>query len=333
MHLLHAQTPLEDDRKLSEYSIPEGGIISALFEPDVDINIEVRSRHQAQNLTISNTTSVMTLKVQICGVIRCSMVPERLEFRFGNITLENPVPLHFYGIKDGSRLYLVKPYIQVMVENNNGDLICWRLDRKDTIKEVKVELTTSFNNVSTKQLHLYVVRDGQTFDELDDDEETVGNCKIKDDDNLYLLTYKWTSGKTVTVTQKGRKLQGFENDDTCLGIKVKVQDQLGLPVATLKVFRADHVKEVLRHEVKSYFHQGKPRLCLNDDEKPFIRRDQYQLAVVTEEELQAEAPQKEQEWKAEQERKKQEEEKKAKQGREVCSIFLRDYKIGTGIYN
>ena len=295
---------MEDDRKLSEYSLPEGATISALFEPDMDVNIEVSSRHHAQNVTICNATSVMALKVQICDAWKCGVAPEKLEIRLGDVRLEDPMPLHFYGINDGSKLDLVKPYIRVTVENNQGDLMCWRLDRKDTIREVKVELATSLNNVSTKQLHLYVVSNGHNFDELDDDEQTVENYKIKDDDSLYLLTYKWTPDKTVTVTKNGKKLQSVEADDTCLGIKVKVQDQLGMPVSTLKVFRADHISKEHRHEVKRYFHEGKRLQCLTDD----INKGTYHLAVVTEEELQAEVPKIEEEWKAEQERKREEEE-------------------------
>ena len=43
---------MEDDRKLSEYSLTEGATISALFEPDVDINIEVSNGNQTPKLTI-----------------------------------------------------------------------------------------------------------------------------------------------------------------------------------------------------------------------------------------------------------------------------------------
>ena len=73
LRFLHAQAPMDDDRKLCEYSLPEGATISALFEPDVDISIEVSTRHQTQKLTISNATSVMALKVQVCGVMNVAL--------------------------------------------------------------------------------------------------------------------------------------------------------------------------------------------------------------------------------------------------------------------
>ena len=122
---------MEDDRKLSEYSLPEGAMISALFEPDVDINVEVKMGFQVESATVLNTTSVMALKVKICDVMMCGMAPEKLEVRMGDVTLENPMPLHFYGVKDGTKLDLLKPYVGVTIENNFGNKIYWRLRRND----------------------------------------------------------------------------------------------------------------------------------------------------------------------------------------------------------
>ena len=148
MRLLHAQAPISDDRKLSEYSIPEGSTISALFEPDVDINIEVNIGHKTQKLTVPNSTSAMVLKVQIRGVMRCGVAPEKLEIRLGDVTLEDLMPLHFYGVKNESTLSVLKPYVIVSIEDNHGDVICKRLNRKDTIQEVKVKLSSSTRSPS-----------------------------------------------------------------------------------------------------------------------------------------------------------------------------------------
>ena len=138
MRLLHAHAPMRDDRKLSEYSIPEGATISALLEPDVDINIEVSIGHKTQKLTVPNSTSAMALKVQISGVMKCGVAPEKLEITLGDLTLEDSMPLHFYGVKNGSTLSILKPYVIVSIEDNHGDVICKRLNWKDTIQEVKV---------------------------------------------------------------------------------------------------------------------------------------------------------------------------------------------------
>ena len=264
---------MEDDRKLCEYSLPEGTTISALFEPDVDINIEVSTRNQMQKLTVSNTMSVMALKVQICGVMRIGVAPEKLEIRLEEVTLEDPMPLHFYRIVDGSKLEAVKPYVNVMVETNHGTEIYWCLDRKDTIRKVKAELATSFINaganpnggVKIEQFHLYLVTGGQNFDELNDN-ETVEKCKIEEGDRLYLLSYMWTRKLDVTLNLDGRNLWGLEKDDTCLGVKVKIQDQTGAPARTIKLTRLAEYKGEEGHRYKQ-------ATGVSDDEFPFYYKE------------------------------------------------------------
>ena len=288
---------MEDDRKLCEYSLPEGATISALFEPDVDINIEVNSRHQTQKLTVSNATSVMALKVQICGVMKCGVAPEKLKIRLEDVTLVDPMPLHFYRIKDGFKLEAVNPYVNVILENTKGNEMYWRLNRKDTIRDVKIKIPTRSTgseeilNDSTKveQLRLFLVTDGQKFDELDDD-KTVESYKIQEDERLYLLNYKWTQKLKVILKMAGRRLWGLEKDDTCLGVKVKAQDQTGMPVSAIKLVRLVEYKwgavpyNLLHGGTGFLYRQVYKKLTeISDEEKPFNYKEP--LSVVTEEEL------------------------------------------------
>ena len=140
--LLQGQTVLEDDRKLSEYSLPEGAIISALFEPDVDVEIKINMGPKVYRIKVSNATSIVAVKVKVCNGTKCGIPPERLEVRLGDINLEEAMPLHFYNITEGSLLMFLKPYIGVRIENNYGTIVYWRINRKDTIREVKVKLDT-----------------------------------------------------------------------------------------------------------------------------------------------------------------------------------------------
>ena len=339
MRLLHAQAQMEDDRKLSEYSLPEGAVISALFEPDVDIDIVVFMGFQAEKLTVSNITSIKVLKTLIRGAIRSGVTPEKLEIRLGDVTLEDMMPLHFYRIQDGSRLELLKPYIGVTIENNFGKRIYWRLKRKDLIKDVKVNVASrqkfvepqfghSGNEMSkdglitSEGLRIYLATDDLNFNELDDD-ETVDSCELKDGDYLFLLFYRWLSEDgAVRVRETGMALQGVEAGDTILGIKLRVQDQMGLEVPALNVF----VKENLFDDLTDYFHRGQRKRVFTDYEKPFDEDSQFCLIVITDEELQAEAPRIAEEWKAELERKqerKKRKEKKLKQSSAKSKITCR----------
>ena len=223
VRLLHGQIVLEDDRKLCEYSLLEGATISALFEPDVDVEIKINMGPKVWRIKVSNATSIMALKVRICSGIKCGIPPERLEVRLGDTILEDAMPLHFYSITEGSLLMLLKSYVGVRIENNHGTVVYWRINRKETIKEVKAKLATikssdasserkfSFSQQGTQfngqvsgghpnddgmdvdGMRLYLVVDGK-FEELDDS-ETVEDYKIKDDDSLYLLIYRWKNAR------------------------------------------------------------------------------------------------------------------------------------------
>ena len=324
---------MEDDRKLCEYSLPEGATISALFEPDVDINIEVNTRHQTQKLTVSNATSVMALKAQICGVMRCGVEPEKLEIRLGDITLEDSMPLHFYGVKEGSQLEAMKHHVNVTLENTKGTEIYWRLNRKDTIRDIKIKLPTMSNRpgeypdstAKEEQVRLFLVKDGQNFYELDDD-KTVDGSKIKEDDTLYLLSYKWTKKMKVTVMKTGRDVRGCELDDTCLVIKVKAQDQTGMPVSTIKLTRLVEYKWVeCPPKIYKYVHKYEQlKEISNDEEVPFNYKEP--LYVVSEEEIKEDAARVEKEEKEWREKVREEENRpdrndRARERRKLGSLY------------
>ena len=322
VRLLQWQTVLEDDRKLSEYLLPEGASISALFEPDVDVEIKINVGPKVWLMKVSNATSIMALKVRVCSGIKCGIPPERLEVRLGDTILEDAMPLHFYGITEGSLLMLLKPYIGVRIENNHGTVVYWRINRKETIREVKAKLATikssdasservfSFSQKGTQfngqvserhpnddgmdvdGMRLYLVVDGK-FDELEDS-KTVGNCKIKDDDRLYLLIYRWTEECKVELLKTGRMLCGVEETDTCLGIKVKLQDQLGIPVHMLKLFKRERVRgswflESIKATVKDYY----PKKEIDDKEKR--ANTTITLVAITQEELKVEGARRQEE--------------------------------------
>ena len=186
-------------------------------------------------MTLSNAISVKGLKVQICDVMRFGLMPQELEIRLGDVTLEDQMPLHFYGIKNGSKVDAVKFCIGVTVENNNRTEIYWNVDKRQAISDVKVKLTETLSSVpmNLQGTQLYFVRQNQKYDVLTDG-KTLENYDINDGDNLYLLSYKWSKKCNVIVTKTKRKLHGVEREDICLGIKVKMQHQLGIPASTIK---------------------------------------------------------------------------------------------------
>ena len=148
-----------------------------------------------------------------------------------------------------------------------------------------------------KSMRLYCEVDGK-FDELDD-HKTVENYKIKDGDNLLMLTYTWTLNEgDVKVLKTGRKIHGAELEDTCLAIKLRAQDQVGVPVKDIRLF---------------YMQQGTCTLIM-DEERP-LRNGRAPLVVATEDEFQAEVTRVEEE-----KARKLEQRKEAKRQREQSAL-------------
>ena len=293
-------------------------MISALFEPEVDINVEVSTACLTKKLSLSNATPVMTLKSQICNAFKYAVQFKTMQLRFGGEILNQNLPIHFYGIIDSCQLEVVKPYIGVKIENNHGNAIYWRLHKKETIKEVKVRLASakSASSMATRKLRhheeysdygdsdkivsevkidgvsaegtcLYIITEDRFFKELDDD-EIVENYKIKDGDNLYLLTYRWViNDGNVTLMKTGAKIWGVEPDDTCLGIKLRVQDQLGIPVSDVTLYQGDkkEIKYYFQHSLR--FQHNVRKAGFTGNSKP-LPRAVGDITVITEEELQAE---------------------------------------------
>ena len=343
VRLLQGNDVLEDNRKLCEYSLQEGATLSALFELDVDINIEVSTVLQEQNITISNSTAIKALKVKICQAMRCGVAPQKLEIRPGDITLEEQMPLHFHGIKNGSKLEVVKPYVAVTVENNYGTEILWRIDRQDTIRGIKSKLAGNQSQVPMTYYHvqesysridneinifnggriifeamrLYIIREDGSYDELGDDDETVDKYDIKDGDNLYLLTSRWVHNCNVTVIKTGRRLRGVDEEDTCLGIKMKAQDQLGKPVSEFKLFQAKGASV----QVKDYYSETQTK----DQDKPFRLKRDTVLILVTAEEMKVECIRIEEE--------KREEERRDEERKQREAVIPREHGKSDAVLN
>ena len=140
---------------------------------------------------------------------------------------------------------------------------------------------------------MYLITEDGNFNELDDD-KTVEKHGITDDNKFYLLSYRWSNKCDITMMKTGRKLHSVEEQDTCLGIKVKVQDQVGLPVGTLQVFIgiASYNRDSL--DIRNYNPEGG---WIQDTDKPLMVNEKKSLVVIIEKELQAECARREEERK------------------------------------
>ena len=70
------------------------------------------------------------------------------------------------------------------------------------------------------------------------------------------------------MTKNGKKIHGVEDEDACLAIKLRVQDQLGFPVCNIKLFKQKRNST----EVREYWYPTgahKSVIGMPDEERPF----------------------------------------------------------------
>ena len=144
--------------------------------------------------------------------------------------------------------------------------------------------------MSVEGMRLYLIIEDKKFKELDD-EEITDNYNIDDDDNLFVLSYRWGfTSDLVIITKNGKKIQGIEVGDTGLAIKLRVQDQFGIPVSDLKLFQLKNNS----YEVKDYLcgiSLGAQAIGFPDDHVVFYDTKyatQRVYVAITMEELQTE---------------------------------------------
>ena len=161
--------------------------------------------------------------------------------------------------------------------------------------------------MSVEGMRLYLISKDKSFNELDDDEITE-NYKINDGDNLYVVSYRWSfNACTVIMTKNGKKIQGVEDEDSCLTIKLRVQDQFNFPVRNIKLFHQTRNST----EVRDYWHPSgaqKNVIGMLDENRPFSKRRNLpqhgwhsmvsHLVAITVEELQIETKRIEEQRKA-----------------------------------
>ena len=73
----------------------------------------------------------------------------------------------------------------------------------------------------------------------------------------------------VTLKLDGRNLWGLEKDDTCLGVKVKAQDQTGASVSTIRLTRLVEYQWGGRPGVSEHSHRYKQPVGISDNALPF----------------------------------------------------------------
>ena len=230
---------LQDDRKLNEYGITETNTLEAR-KPYTGVTVE--NNYGNKIYWRLDTNREVKVKLASAQSSLAAASPQG-EFSFTSLgggfdgQLANPL------LKD-----IKQPDGTVTSEKGSRPIFLYR--DETTYDGNFSGGAPRAGTVSAEVVRLYLIVDDQIFEELSE-HRTVEYHEIKDGDNLYLLTYRWTYNEgDVTMEKTGKQLEGVERDDTILGIKLRMQDQFGIPVSDLKLFDVYSYNRELTREKK-----------------------------------------------------------------------------------
>lgn len=139
--LVHEGTLLEDDTAtLESLSIEKEATFHVISNPRSTISISVRTAKKDGPIKIQAKAlfTINDVKTIVGSILGVSMSDQHLmhEGQF----LDDLKTLAFYGIKEGTLLWMVSPKIQILIKTWSGKTITLNVEQSDTIEAVKKKI-------------------------------------------------------------------------------------------------------------------------------------------------------------------------------------------------
>ena len=253
VRILKGQEILPDDNSVAQYNISDGDTLNIIIEPVKEITITIKPGNSALSdvsnykYVVKNSISAQEVKNSL-ATEKDMVIPEN-EFDLvhdGDEQLvpldDSTLPLHFYGLKDGSEILIEKHIISRFIENQKGAVVHMKLSVNATVADLRKRLMKQISrHVDNITLFTYL-EETDSFKTLTNDDETLGSNEI-----FYVVENAYTKmlnniffSNSEDVLMLGdihspRTIVGTEIDDTVLSVKLRGQEQLNVPVNRIEV--------------------------------------------------------------------------------------------------
>lgn len=216
--LLFERKSLEDEQKLIYYGIKRDDIIELQFKDPVKMTISVRilDGKQIELNDVELYDKVETLKRRIENVENVSS--DRQRMIFNNQQLVDSHTLAYYGIKDGSTIYLHLKFndMQIAVQAVNQSIFVFHVDGRDIVESVKSKIEQRLQYPMNEQILVF----GKKHLE---DHFMLADYSILNRSAIYLclrsivINCNLSHNKTIKLK--------VEASDTIMTVKNKIQEQ------------------------------------------------------------------------------------------------------------
>ena len=247
MRVLKGPNVPPDDSTLVQHNITDGAVLSIVIEPDKMINIEVQTGPESFTHEVNHSMSVRQLKQLLID-------NEEIAFSHKDFELENLVsdnihlsrkmddeslPLHYYGVKNGQKLQVVKTFIILEIVPEGRDKEPWykRTSKMTTVCELKKLIMKLICDKYVTNISLFISHDGKNYKKLDENDCTPIGEICSSSNTLYLLEEGFVQ-KSWSVNY-GKQCIGNiygKSDPSDLSLKLRAQDQLGIPASKIQIY-------------------------------------------------------------------------------------------------
>ena len=181
-----------------------------VFIPDKNINISINTATKTVRTTVSNSCTVQKLKVTLLHEysVKVPLGRQVLKNDLGEMMSNEEMPMHWYGVKEGSFLDLDTRTIRIRICDEIGETLQVLVNPiLDTVKDLKQKICSlSQSNEgeprasrSVEFLTLFLnVDHGVQFDKLDDNKVLI-EYNISRKSLIYLLSYTWVNENQISL--------------------------------------------------------------------------------------------------------------------------------------
>ena len=250
MLLFRGKYTIPDDSTLDELNISDGDTINILIEPDQCVNINVKCGPKIYKLETSLSMQVKELKQLLVKNNQVALLYEFFHLAMissndgvnHETTLTNEyLPLHFYGVQNESLLKVIGKFIQLNIANTRNEMNCRRFPRNTTLndfmetmiyyKKYYEQYSGTFNNIL-----MFTKKDNNVYKRLYENRNVIIGDLFLENDTIYLSIddfFRNSYPLYYDGNEIGKVGVGYE--ESVLSIKLRTQEQTGIPVSNIRI--------------------------------------------------------------------------------------------------
>ena len=248
---------LPDGSTLEQHGIIDGSTVNIVIEPDKEIRLQIKLGPKVFSHKVLNSVRVRELKQQLIDGGTVGFLLEDLTLIVSaddnddindDIPLDDDsLPLHLYGLSDNITLKIMGQKITIRLITNYGVRYQKSFPKRITVNILKQEIQSvdsffgEYYPDQRKGVWLFVER-GKSYKKLPD-AAPIGSVLCNNDVVHFIEDRFFREGMLIPVYYNGEKMDrvgrtsdyGDSKGDTVLSVKLRLQEQLGFPVASADV--------------------------------------------------------------------------------------------------